>query len=41
MRPALRIVLWLAGAGLLALVAPAYLDPHLAVTIANQIKACF
>ena len=41
MRPALRLSLWLAGAAVLALVALAYLDPHLAVTLAQQIRACF
>jgi hypothetical protein len=37
----LRWALGLAGAGVLAAVFAAYLDPHLMVTLANRLWACF
>lgn len=37
----LRVSLWLLGAAVLAAVALAYLDPHLAVALAQQVRACF
>lgn len=36
-----RAALWVAGAAVLALVALAYLDPHLMLDIADQLWACF
>lgn len=37
----LRLLLWTAALGLLAAVFVAYLDPHLAVDLANRVWACF
>jgi len=38
---ALRWTLWLAAAAALAAVFVSYLNPHLAVALANRIWACF
>lgn len=40
-RRALRAALWLAAATVLAATFWAYLDPHLALELANQVWACF
>ena len=36
-----RILAWTAAAVVLGVVFTAWLDPHLAVTIADQIRSCF
>lgn len=36
-----RAALWVAGVAVLALVALAYLNPHLMLDIADQLWACF
>ncbi len=41
MRPAARIGLRLAAAGVLAIVALSYLNPHLMRDLATQLWACF
>jgi hypothetical protein len=41
MRPAARLALWLAAGTALALVALAYLNPHLMVDLANRVWSCF
>jgi hypothetical protein len=41
MKPAARIAIWLAVASALALVALAYLSPHLMVDLASRVWACF
>jgi hypothetical protein len=41
MKPLRVIALWAGGALLLAGVAMSYFDPHLIVTLANQVWACF
>jgi hypothetical protein len=40
-RPWLRRAAWLAGAAALAAVFAAYLNPHLAVDLANRVWSCF
>lgn len=41
MKTASRIGLWLVAGGALALVALAYLNPHLMVDLASRLWACF
>lgn len=42
MKPRLaRVGLWLLGAAVLAAVFVSYLNPHLAVDLANRVWACF
>ena len=36
-----RALAWTAAAAVLALTFAAYLNPHLAVTLANQLWSCF
>lgn len=41
MKPRARVVAWAGALAALAAVFAAWLNPHLAVQIANEVKACF